>query len=318
MLGRGMQFTWNILLLIGFAAGLAAAEQTKKSAPGAKPLPDPPGVHNLYLLGTNVYSGSTPEGEEGYEALARLGVKTIISVDGAKPDVELAKKHGMRYVHLPHGYDGISTNLQTQLAKAGMELPGPLYVHCHHGKHRGPAAAAIVCMTKESWEASQAEQWLKAAGTSTNYAGLYETVQEFKKPTAAELRQTPSHFPEVAKVSGLVEAMVSIDERWEHLKAVRAANYGPPPSHPDIQPANEAVILWENYRESQRLPDSIQLGDDFIARLKTAEAQVKEAESLLRQFAAKPSADIRVKLDGSFDAMGKSCASCHKAYRDTK
>lgn len=295
---------------------LAAADQAKKSSPGVKPLPDPPGVHNLFALGTNVFSGSTPEGEEGFIALKNLGVKTIVSVDGAKPDVERAKKYGMRYVHLPHGYDGISTNLQLQLARVGESLPEPIYVHCHHGKHRGPAAAAVICLTKDGWTPAQADAWLRAAGTSTNYAGLYDVVKTYKKPSAAALQALPSDFPETAKVSGLVDAMVGIDERWENLKAVRAAGYLPPKNHPDIKPANEAVILWEHYREAQRLTDATHHGKDFVARLKTAEDEVKEAERLLHLYAADSKPDLRAQLDKSFDAIGKTCASCHKAFRD--
>jgi len=131
----------------------------------------------------------------------------------------------MRYVHLPHGYDGISTNLQLQLARAAETLPGPIYVHCHHGKHRGPAAAAIICMANNGWSSDQAETWLVAAGTATNYAGLYQVVRQFQKPTAAQLRSISSDFPETAKVSGLVDAMVDIDNRWDYLKAIRAAAY---------------------------------------------------------------------------------------------
>jgi protein tyrosine phosphatase (PTP) superfamily phosphohydrolase (DUF442 family) len=297
------------------ATTLFGAEQ-KKSSPGAQPVNDPAGIHNLYVLGTNVYSGSTPEGDAGFAALSELGVKTIISVDGARPEVDRAKKFGMRYVHLPHGYDGISTNLQAQLAKASLELDGPIYVHCHHGKHRGPTAAAILCMTKDSWDAAQAEAWLKAAGTSTNYAGLYESVRKFKKPTAEQLQSLPSDLPEVATVSGLVESMVAIDNTWEHLKAIRAAGYQAPKNHPDMQPANEAVILWEHYREAQRLRDSSDHGADFIERLKSAEAEVKTAENLLRDFASSPGPEIRARLDASFDAVAKSCSACHKAHRD--
>ena len=29
------------------------------------------------------------------------------------------------------------------LARAARTLPGPIFVHCHHGMHRGPAAAAV-------------------------------------------------------------------------------------------------------------------------------------------------------------------------------
>jgi len=313
---RIMLFVGIAFFGIAFTSQISAAEQAKKSSPGVKPLVDPPGVHNLFALGTNVYSGSTPEGEEGFAALEKLGVKTIVSVDGGRPDVELAKKHGMRYVHLPHGYDGISTNLQLQLAKVGEALPGPIYVHCHHGKHRGPAAAAVICMAKDGWTSNQADAWLRAAGTSTNYAGLYGVVKDFKKPSAAMLNAASSDFPETAKVSGLVDAMVGIDERWENLKAVRAAGYLPPKNHPDIKPANEAVILWEHYREAQRLPDTAQHGKDMVSRFKTAEDEAKEAERLLRIYATGAKPDIRAQLDKSFDVMGKTCASCHKAFRD--
>ncbi len=295
------------------AENLAARREA--SPEGVKPLAAP-GIHNLFALGTNVFSGSTPEGEASFAALAKLGVKTIISVDGAKPDVETARKHGLRYVHLPHGYDGISTNLQLQLAKAGRELPGPIYVHCHHGKHRGAVAAAFICLADQGWNKAQAEAFLVAAGTSTNYAGLYAVVREFQLPTSEQLRALSADFPETANVSGLVDAMVGVDEHWEHLKAVRAAGYLAPPSHPDIQPANEAVILWEHYREAQRLPETIQHGADMVERFKSAEAEAKEADRLLRLFGSGGNADIKVQLDKTFDAMAMSCSACHQAHRD--
>lgn len=307
------------LTLLCFSTAATAAEnleaRLKASPPGVKPL-EAPGIHNLFALGTNVFSGSTPEGAEGFEALAKLGVKTIISVDGAKPDVEAARKLGIRYVHLPHGYDGISTNLQLHLAKAGRELDGPIYVHCHHGKHRGPAAAAVICMADQGWGKPQAEAFLVAAGTSTNYVGLYEVVREFQLPTVEQLKAVPATFPETAQVSGLIDAMVGVDERWELLKAVRTAGYRTPQEHPDVVPANEAVILWEHYRESQRLPETIQHGADMVERFKTAEAEAKEAERLLRLFTSTGNAGIKAQLDKAFDAMAKSCSTCHKAHRD--
>ena len=275
-------------------------------------------LHNLFAVATNLYSGSSPDSEEAFAALASLGVKTIISVDGAKPNVAMARKHGLRYVHLPHGYDGISTTLQLQLAKAAEALPGPIYVHCHHGKHRGPASAAVICMAQGGWTCDQAEAWLVTAGTATNYPGLYEVVRQFRKPTAAQLAALFPRLPETAKVSGLVDAMVGLDKSWNHLKAIRDAAYQTPKEHPDINPASEAVILWEHYREAQRIPNAGQHGADFVKRLLTAEQEAREAEQLLRSFATDPKTETRLHLDRSFDAMGTSCTSCHKAYRDTR
>jgi hypothetical protein len=272
------------------------------------------GLYNLFALGTNVLSGSAPESDEAFASLEKLGIQTIISVDGTKPNVELARKHGLHYAHLPHGYDGISKELQVQLAKAGQVLPGPIYVHCHHGKHRGPAAAAMICLANDHWTTAQGEAWLLTAGTATNYAGLYDVVRHYQMPTEEELRRAPSTFPEVTEVSGLVDAMVDIDGRWDLLKAVQAAGYVAPADHPDVIPANETVILWEHFREAQRLPEAAKRGHDFLERLKEAEERAKESERLLRLLASDPS--VRTRLDAAFDAVAKSCAACHQTYRD--
>ena len=106
----------------------------------AQYLPNPVQVH------TNVISGGLPKGDEAFRELKSLGVQTVISVDGTKPDVKTANKYGIRYVHLPHGYDGISEARVKELAKAVRELDGPIYIHCHHGKHRSPAAASVACV----------------------------------------------------------------------------------------------------------------------------------------------------------------------------
>jgi hypothetical protein len=311
-----MNLAVTAMCALWLAAFALSAAEPKKCSPGATPIEDPPGVHNLYLLGTNIYSGSTPEGDLGFEALAKLGVNTIISVDGAQPDAAGAKKFGLRYVHLPHGYDGISSNLQLQLAKAATELEGPFYVHCHHGQHRGPTAAAIICMTKDSWDTVQAEQWLKAAGTATNYSGLYETVRNFKKPPLEQVKAFHTEFPEVAKVSGLVNSMVQIDNTWESLKVILTSRYKTSKIHPEAQPPDEAILLWEHYREAQRLPEATKYGYDFIQRLKSAENEVKSAEQLLREAATNPNPDLLTRLDALFDQIEKGCASCHKAYRN--
>src|SRR5690348_5650109 len=90
-------------LLLPLLGGLACQPPTTTAPPvalepaiGAKV--EAAGLHNVYRITEKLYSGSSPDGDEGFRSLAKLGVKTIISVDGMKPDVEAAHKHGMRYV----------------------------------------------------------------------------------------------------------------------------------------------------------------------------------------------------------------------------
>src|SRR5436305_2113972 len=79
-------------------------------------------LQNVVRLHPQVLSGSQPETPEAFRKLRSLGVTTILSVDGARPDVAMAAKFGMRYVHLPHGYDGISESRSRELAKAVRDL----------------------------------------------------------------------------------------------------------------------------------------------------------------------------------------------------
>src|SRR5262245_14950937 len=53
---------------------------------------DAPGLHNVYRITDKLFSGSSPEGDEGFRSLQELGIKTVISVDGARPDVGSAHK----------------------------------------------------------------------------------------------------------------------------------------------------------------------------------------------------------------------------------
>lgn len=275
------------------------------------------GLHNVFRMTPRVYSGSSPEGDAAFAALAGLGVKTIVSVDGAKPDVEGARRHGMRYVHLPHGYDGVGEAVERTLVQASRTLPGPVYVHCHHGKHRGPAAAAVLCLATEGWTRDTAEAYLRSAGTSTNYPGLYRSIRGFRPPTAAELASLPAELPETAPVPGLVEAMVGVDLHWERLQAVRRAGYRRPADDPDAQPANQALILREQYREVRRLPEAAGRGREFLDAMEGAESEVQVMEQLLRGIGGEPpGTELRELLDRAFDVVGRRCGACHRKHRD--
>ena len=99
-------------VLVSLAANQQDRQSESKSRDEDKPLQTPerlvaPGIENAFRLSPRLYSGGEPQGEGAFKALKALGVKTIISVDGARPDVETARKFGIRYVHLPVGYHGV-------------------------------------------------------------------------------------------------------------------------------------------------------------------------------------------------------------------
>jgi hypothetical protein len=111
-----------------------------------------------------------------------MGVNTVVSVDGAVPQRELAKAAGIRYVHIPVGYDGISQAAGCSLTRVVRETTGPIYIHCHHGRHRGPTAATLACRVEGTADVRRSIEIMVLAGTSQDYGGLWRDVKAFVVP----------------------------------------------------------------------------------------------------------------------------------------
>lgn len=280
------------------------------SAQAQEPV-DYDGIHNVVTFVPGVYSGSVPEGDAGFETLARMGVKTIISVDGAVPDVERARAHGLRYVHLPISYGGIEPERQREIARAIRDLEGPFYVHCHHGKHRSAGAAASAAVLLGKLTPDEAIARMKVSGTSPSYKGLYNCVATATAATEDQLRSASNAFPEVTQPSGLVDSMVAIDETMEHLRAIEKAGWKVPSSHPDLVPAAEAGKLADLLRNLQDDAQVKTLPDDFTAMLRRDAAKASELEEAIVQGTASPD-----QLSASLRAITQSCKECHTKYRD--
>jgi protein tyrosine phosphatase (PTP) superfamily phosphohydrolase (DUF442 family) len=291
-------------------------------APGEEPpaaeTPAPieiPGVENAFRLSPRLYSGGDPGAAGALEALKELGVRTIVSVDGAAPDVEAARALGIRYVHLPIGYDGVPRDQAVRLARVVRDLPGPVYVHCHHGKHRGPAAAAVCAVASEGWSAGEAVAWMERAGASRDYGGLYESVGRFVPPTPEDLEKS-GDLPERAEVPALVDLMVRLDGRWDRLKAARASGFRAVPDAPDGDPAHEALQVLELLREAARLHDARFEEETFRRDLADAERRAADLHEALK---ARPSPAEPGRPDpaeAAFAAVAKSCTGCHARSRD--
>jgi protein tyrosine phosphatase (PTP) superfamily phosphohydrolase (DUF442 family) len=271
-----------------------------------------PGLPNVLRISDQLLSGGSPEGDEGFRSLQALGVKTVITVDGARPEVEQAHRFGLRYVHLPIGYDGVPREQALRLARAVRELPGPIYLHCHHGKHRGPAAAVAATRCLDSkCSAGDAEAILKRAGTSPHYQGLYASVRQLEPVPKQELERVATNFPEVAPVGRFVEHMVDIDTRWDQMKEVRGAGWRTPAAHADLDPPHVARLLREGYREAARLPEMQSHSAEMRAWLAEAEEHAAELETLLRT----DRIDVKA-VEQAFQQAGKDCNRCHARYRD--
>lgn len=310
----GLRLLSRALIPLLLAGGLPALHAVRAEDLPAGPLPiraakpvDFAALKNVVRLSEKLYSGGVPEGDDGFRVLQRLGIKTVISVDGMLPDVDTAHRFGMRYVHLPFGYDGCPTPTANRIARAVRDLPGPIYVHCHHGKHRSPVGAELAHIALDGVTSDQAVRDLERAGTGKEYSGLYANVRDYR-PTMAEIDAVKPDFPEVTPPPALVETMVRIEKRFSRLTVAQKAGWKASEGKP-FDPAQEALQLQELCTELNRLPEVKQRPGDFRAWMAESEANGKALEAALRAG----------KLDEANTALGKvtaGCASCHAKYRD--
>lgn len=267
------------------------------------------GIHNVLRVFADVLSGSQPQGDEGFDSLAKLGVRTVISVDGAKPDIARSRARGMRYVHIPVGYDGIKRDRQLQLAKAVRDLPRPIYSHCHHGKHRGPAAAAVAGIGLGKMDRKAAKRFMKQAGTSEQYSGLWACAENMSAIDPQVLDALPAEFPEIVRVSGTAEIMVQIDRAFDHLQSVRAAGWQIPEDHPDLVPMAEAAALADLLRHLADDPAERSKPLEFGKLLSAATKQAKALEQAITENAP-------TKSEIEIVAIHATCKKCHATFRN--
>lgn len=282
---------------------------------------DYPGLHNVVAYHDGFYSGSVPEGDAGFDTVAGMGVKTIISVDGAAPEVEYATVRGIRYIHLPIGYNGFDEARKLEIARATRDAManGPVYVHCHHGKHRSAGAAAATAVSLGWLTPDEATARMKVSGTAPNYKGLYACAAAATAVGADVLDQVPANFPQAAPPKGFVKSMVELDEINEHLKLIEKAGWQTPKDHPDLVPAAEAGRMADILRVLSTGDRAASKPAPFAEGLKSNSNHAQTLEDMLlaaKQDAAQPSPQFVAKLSAQFKQIGASCKDCHAMFRD--
>jgi hypothetical protein len=279
------------------------------------PPDESPDLHNVYRLSGQVISGSEPHGEAGFAKLRELGVRTILSVDGKVPDEATARRFGMRYVHVPIQYRGIASDEMLRIAKTFRECEGPFYVHCFHGKHRGPAAAAVgrIALDGATREQALAEmrQW---CGTAQSYEGLYRTIALEPIPSAATTAAFAWDFPAAHPFDGFRHAMIEISRADDQLKYLARREWAPDAAHPDIDARNEATKLAILFERAQAIDELRGKPADFLGWMRDSAAAAARLRDELGAWRAGSS--TLPAVDRAYKQVSTLCTTCHRAYRD--
>jgi protein tyrosine/serine phosphatase len=141
-----------LLALIFTLSPAALAKSKSSNFPNIK-------IKNFGQMDERFFRGSRPEAKD-YQALAQLGVKTIIDLtDNSRayeqPQVEAA---GLRYVNIPmvdKSYPSMD-QVNQFLKVVNDPSTGKFFVHCAGGRHRTGVMGAVYRFNNSNWNLNQA------------------------------------------------------------------------------------------------------------------------------------------------------------------
>jgi len=255
----------------------------------------------LLQISPDIYSGAQPKTDDAFRSLKELGIKTIVSVDAARPNEEAALAEGMRYIHIPIGYDAIPEAASLAYAQLMREVELPVFIHCHHGRQRGPAASAIALRASTGCSSEAALAVLHAAGTSKKYEGLWRDVEAW---TPSALDAEPVVLSALHELPAFTVKMAGIDRTWDTIKQLREEDWESVSLVPQTQ------LLLQQLQDCAGLNPAEHIEDQELHRglddvVSFAERMQVAAEALDKDL-----------LEESYRDLRASCNDCHADYRN--
>ncbi|MEM6981023.1 MAG: hypothetical protein AAF539_15285 [Planctomycetota bacterium] len=223
-----------------------------------------------------VFCGARPETTADFKRVFDAGCVTVVSVDALPSDESLAQQFDLRRVHIPIGYAGASSKALSMLQLLATETNEPIFVHCHHGQHRGPAMAVMLAMARGQLTHPEAIEVLHQCGTSLAMTRLWDQVSSFVPGQVDGSIDLMSESP----VTPFVSAMTMLDA------AARES--------PSISLAQRRVLLEEGYREAIRFSPK---NEGLKSELRAGLREIQQSRSLSTQ------------------AVRQRCVSCHASFR---
>ena len=114
------------------------------------------GAPNLHKVSENYYRGGQPT-PEGFRALRRLGIKTVVNLRSHHSDEELIgnEKLGLEELAL-EAWKPTTAELRRFLELVTDEKMQPVFVHCRHGSDRTGVFTAVYRQVVLGWSKQEA------------------------------------------------------------------------------------------------------------------------------------------------------------------
>jgi protein tyrosine/serine phosphatase len=181
-------------LVIAGAIGLTEFRRAQSHADEKQTLA---GVANFGRLNARLYRGAQPS-DEGFAALKRLGVDTIVSftlsTDANAAEALRVRALGMDYVSLPWSVlrEPSPEQVTAFLALFRDHPDRTVFLHCWQGADRTGVMVALYRIARDHWSPALAIDEMQAFHY---HFILHPHLQRFVESFAVEVRTTPSNSP---------------------------------------------------------------------------------------------------------------------------
>jgi len=154
------------------------------------------GIHNFYKVDEHVYRGAQPT-DEGFQYLAKIGVKTVIDLRGAsegrRNEESVVTAAGMKYLNIP--MTGLTPPSEAEITKILRMLEdgnsGPVFVHCQRGADRTGAVIASYRIDHDGWDNARALKEAMANGMSFFQVPRQGFIRNFQ-PRNVQAKTSPA------------------------------------------------------------------------------------------------------------------------------
>lgn len=169
------------------------------------------GIKNFDQVDAHVYRGGQPT-DEGFQNLAKLGVKTIIDLreagDRSTAEDRLVTAAGMKYVNVP--MTGLTPPTEREITQILSMLEdsssGPVFVHCLRGADRTGAVIAAYRIDHDKWDNVRALKDAKAHSMSFFQVPREHYIRSFRPFTVDAKVTSPTVAATVLPVAATPES----------------------------------------------------------------------------------------------------------------
>ena len=152
------------------------------------------GVGNFGEVTPKLFRGAQPS-QEGFEALAKMGVDIVVDAVGNRPDSEGKRvgKLGMQYVAIPWHCPFPNDKVLVRFLKLLQENPKKrVFVHCRLGDDRTGMMIAAYRMAAQGWTADEAMHEMQQFGFSIVHHLICPGLASYEKSFPKHLESNPA------------------------------------------------------------------------------------------------------------------------------